>query len=137
MKTREKGAKSLFATASSGELTDANIGEAIAAMDNSSHPDETILLAPSKAIKKEMERQYPGYRVVLTASTEDEDEIKVCPKMRCGNCLIFPEYDLPCAKHGVFMVKQSEMPLRKQVYRFLMRKIFRFKYATHKLRTKS
>lgn len=59
-------------------------------------------------------------------------ELKVCPKMRCGSLLIFPEYNLPCAKHGLMMVDQSKMPIRKMVYRYLTEKIFKFKYATHK-----
>lgn len=72
--------------------------------------------------------------------SEDEmEEIKVCPKMRCGSILIFPEVSptLPCARHGLLMVYPSEMPLRKVIYRYFIEKIFKFKHVTHKIRKAS
>lgn len=62
------------------------------------------------------------------------EDLRVCPKMRCGSLLIFDYPNLPCAKHGLVMVPYSEAPLRKHIYRYFMSKIFKFQYATHKLR---
>jgi hypothetical protein len=64
------------------------------------------------------------------------EDLPVCPKMRCNSFCPFPETGiiLPCAKHGTLLVPYSEAPLRKHIYRYLEQKIFKIKYATHKVR---
>lgn len=60
------------------------------------------------------------------------EELKFCPVMTCDSMLIFESPDLPCAKHGIMMVKHSDLPIRKHIYRYLKSKILGYKYATHK-----
>lgn len=63
-----------------------------------------------------------------------EEDVLVCPYMRCTSFAPFPDvFVLPCAKHGTVMVPYSEAPLRKHVYRYLVQKIFRVKYVTHRI----
>lgn len=64
-----------------------------------------------------------------------EIEVKVCPVMTCSSVLLFPEISptLPCGKHGIIMVDWSDRPLRKVIYQFIKSRLFRLKYATHKI----
>ncbi len=62
------------------------------------------------------------------------EDLPVCPYMRCKSFSPFPEtgMNLPCAKHRCELVPYSEAPLRKHIYEFLVQKIFKIKYVTHK-----
>ncbi len=80
----------------------------------------------------------PPYKPIKIVEEQEDDtyeEIKVCPVMTCDSCLLFPEFcDLPCARHGIMMVKWSDAPLRKKIYRFIKGKIFKYKYVTHRVK---
>lgn len=54
-------------------------------------------------------------------SKTQKAEYWVCPKMTCGNFLLFDKPYLPCAVHGE-MIRDSEISLQKRFYKWLKRR---------------
>lgn len=71
----------------------------------------------------------------MTEENLREVDLPVCPIMRCSSFCPFPEgVILPCAKHGTLLVPYCEAPIRKHIYRWLVEKVFKIRYATVKRR---
>jgi hypothetical protein len=68
-------------------------------------------------------------------NTKQDTEIQYCPVLTCSSVLLFPEYPIPCGKHGTVMVNYSELPLEKRIYMRIKELVLKRQYVVRKVKT--
>jgi len=74
---------------------------------------------------------------MIPYNKENAQELQYCPVLTCESFLLFPEYPIPCGRHGTIMVDYSDLPIEKRVLMRIKSVLLKRQYVTHKLRKKS